>query len=169
GGGRGTSGRGFLAAGIALLLVTRAAAGLIPGGGTLRSDCYVEFDVQGASVLKTVTCTDGDPSCDNDGQCDGTCSFSVALCPNQTDSSVPSCTPSSLTAQTIVNGATLNPVPDLAGSTCGAAANVSVSTRKGGTKKGKKTIHVKATATSGKPKKDTDKLILICLPRTGTC
>src|SRR5579862_6040638 len=169
GGDRGTSGRGFLAAGIALLLATPAAAGLIPGGGGLKSDCYVEFDVQGASGSNVVTCTDGDPTCDNDAQCDGTCTFRVALCPNQTDPNVPSCTPSSLTAQPVVNGATLNPVPDLAGSACSAAASVSVSTRKGGTKKGKKTIHVKATATSGKPKKDTDKLTLICLPRTGTC
>src|SRR5438105_926995 len=121
GGDRRTSGRGFLAAGIALLLATPVAAGLIPGGADVRSDCYVEFDVQGASGSSTVTCMDGDPACDSDGQCTGTCTFRVALCPNQTDPSLPKCTPSSLTAQPIVNGATLNPVPDLAGSTCGAA------------------------------------------------
>src|SRR5262245_54849764 len=56
------------------------------GGGPAKSDCYVVLDVQGATDIKKnklVNCTDGDP-CDTDGMCDGTCTFKVAVCPNQT-------------------------------------------------------------------------------------
>src|SRR5207253_4130154 len=42
-------------------------AALIAGGSNPRSDCYVEFDVQGAAGSNPVECTDGDP-CDTDGQ-----------------------------------------------------------------------------------------------------
>src|SRR5262249_23523882 len=65
-------------------------AGLIPGGGPARSDCYVELNVVGIESPgpdvrggRVVSCTDGDP-CDTDGECgNGSCTFSVAVCINQ--------------------------------------------------------------------------------------
>src|SRR5262249_33942662 len=82
------------AAGLALGLARPASAGLIPGGGKAASDCYAEFDVQGASGSNKVTCTDGEPGCDTDSACQGTCTFRVAVCLNQTN--VSGCTPKPL-------------------------------------------------------------------------
>jgi len=172
GGDRGTGGCGRLVAAVAawvVVLGTTATATVIPGAGNRRSACYAEFNVQGAVGSNTVTCTDGDPSCDSDGLCDGTCTFRVALCPNQSDPNLPKCSPSSLASQPVVTGASIPPVPDLSGSTCGQFGTAAVSTRKGGTKKGKSVVKVRATAVSGKPKKSVTKLTFICLPRTGTC
>jgi hypothetical protein len=75
-------------------------AGLIPGGGPVRSDCYVELKVVGIDNPgpdvrsgRVVSCTDGDP-CDTDGECgNGSCTFSVAVCINQTDPNLPACHP----------------------------------------------------------------------------
>jgi hypothetical protein len=53
-------------------LISPARAVLIPGGGPPRCDCYLEFDVQArALTAHTAECTDGDPTCDRDGACDG--------------------------------------------------------------------------------------------------
>jgi hypothetical protein len=67
--------------------------GLVPGGGSERSDCYVELLVQGvdspgAQVERSriVICTDGD-ACDGDGRCgNGACDFSIAVCVSQGES-----------------------------------------------------------------------------------
>src|SRR5262249_21682524 len=74
--------------------------GLIPGGGPASSDCYVELNVVGiespgpdVSGGRVVSCTDGDP-CDTDGECgNGSCTFSVAVCINQTDPNLSACHP----------------------------------------------------------------------------
>src|SRR5258706_14787850 len=71
-----------------------ARAALLPGGGSPRSDCYLEFQVNGHELTaRNVECTDGDPACDLDGACDGTCRFGVAVCLNQRDPTLPNCTP----------------------------------------------------------------------------
>src|SRR5258706_7137850 len=72
-----------------------ARAVLVAGGGAPRSDCYLAFDVRGARGLSTraAECTDGDPACDLDGECDRTCRFGVAVCLNQVAPSLPNCTP----------------------------------------------------------------------------
>jgi len=53
------------------LVGSTAGAGLLPGGGPTKSDCYVEADVtalESSTVEKSkkVTCRDGDP-CDRAG------------------------------------------------------------------------------------------------------
>ena len=83
------------AAVLALGQARPASAGLIPGGGKAASDCYAEFDVQGVSGSNKVTCTDGEPGCDSDSACQGTCTFRVAVCLNQTN--VPGCNPKPFT------------------------------------------------------------------------
>jgi hypothetical protein len=66
------------------------SAGLIPGGGPQRTDCYVEASVQGVDSPgpqvqsnRIVLCTDGDP-CDTDGTCgNDSCTLRVAVCADQ--------------------------------------------------------------------------------------
>src|SRR5207249_1139631 len=57
---------------LALLCSAVPAWALVPGGGSARSDCYVEWQVTGPDVVanrgKTgIDCQDGDPACDIDG------------------------------------------------------------------------------------------------------
>ncbi len=139
----------------------------IPGGGPAKSDCYSEFDVMGASgTSNSVSCADGDASCDGDGTANGVCVFKVALCPNQTD--VAGCTPAPPLKKISVRpkSVTIPSPADLSGTTCGAAGDVMVPLKKNGKKPGKRVIHVKATS-SGKPKTDNDTLKLICNPGGG--
>src|SRR5262249_48231461 len=114
---------------------------------------------------KTVTCTDGDP-CDTDGASDGTCTFAVALCPNQ---SLPGCTthpPVTLSGASVAPSGPLMPPADLSGSDCGPFAAVRVSLKgKKHNKPGKTVLHVKAKVTGGKPKTDVDNVKFICKPR----
>ncbi len=85
---------GIVALGWMLGSVPLCAAGLIPGGGRLRSDCYSEFDVEGVdTTANVVQCAEGADACDTDGLPNDVCDFKVALCPNQTDPNVAACTP----------------------------------------------------------------------------
>src|SRR2546430_14594854 len=72
---------------IALVTMASAWAGTtVPGGGQPKSDCYVVLDASGSGAFtapSTVTCTDGDPSCDQDGACNASCTFRVRPCVNQ--------------------------------------------------------------------------------------
>ncbi len=65
----------------------------IPGGGSPKSDCLLEF----AGVTPTrpggriVRCSDGDPNCDADGMVDQKCTFEVTACLNNADPTLPAC------------------------------------------------------------------------------
>jgi len=150
---------GVLVAGVAL-------ATLIPGGGSKKSDCYVELDVFGATGSNHFTCTDGDPTCDTDGQCQGTCTFSIAVCVNETN--VTGCTGTTLKRPPFVSNkalrAALPPIQGT-GSACGAFVSipVKVKSRHGGKLPGKAKIETRAA------NKDKDHLFLTCLPRKDAC
>src|SRR5262249_56013648 len=88
------------------------AGGWRGGGGKAGADCEGGFDVQGASGSNKVTCTDGEPGCDTDSACQGTCTFRVAVCLNQTN--VSGCTPKPL-KKPAKAGAPLVPPSVLAG------------------------------------------------------
>jgi hypothetical protein len=140
------------------------------GGGPANSDCYIVYeDLEITKGANKSECTDGDPSCDTDGQCQGTCSFGITACLNAPE--VAGCTPSNVTSVT-VNGTTLNlpGVPTSEQNLCGERSIIAVPTKPGkkAPKKGKLTVKVTATSAS-KPKKDKDKFTLFCLPREGTC
>lgn len=156
---------------IVLLVIVVAAparGALIPGGGPSASDCYVELDVVGANGGNKLICVDGDPSCDSDGQCQGACTFSVSLCVNQ--SNVAGCTPAAAKKPLTVKGATLSlPAATGVAPACGAATAVAVPLKgKQRTKRGKKRIKVTAVV-DGKPPRDADRLVLLCMPREGAC
>jgi len=147
---------GLLGAGVAV-------ATLIPGGGDNRSDCYVEFDVQGATGTSNhVTCTDGDPACDTDGQCQNICTFSVRLCVNQTN--ISGCTPKPFKRPPSVTSRVLR-VPSTRGAeaVCGDPANVTLGVRR------RKHIVVRASESGPPTHGDKDILFLICKRRTGAC
>ncbi|MFN8543552.1 MAG: hypothetical protein U0807_05035 [Candidatus Binatia bacterium] len=159
-----------------LLLVARAMAGLVYGGGPAKTDCYSAFDVKGGTVSGTkVSCNAGDPTCDKGGVCatdETTCSFQVRLCPKPDPAS------SKCTKPTTITGIKVKGSDPFAGSitfpttssACGAFVTIDVSTKKKGKKtvKGKKAISLKAFS-DGKPKSDPDKLVLVCEPPASSC
>jgi cysteine-rich repeat protein len=75
---------------------------LVPGGGTQTTDCIAEWAVinpfnspaLGTDDLPSFkqNCVDGDPSCDADGAADDRCTFRVAICLQNADPNLPTCT-----------------------------------------------------------------------------
>jgi hypothetical protein len=155
-------------------------AGLIPGSGPglARSDCYVELKVVGidfpgpdVSGGRVVSCTDGDP-CDTDGECgNGSCTFSVAVCINQTDPNLPACQPPTGLQKLFVNPPKLaGAVPgSLDGPACGSFVAIPLPLMNG-TQPAKVLLSANATAAQGtSPRTDRDTYVLKCLPRTTPC
>lgn len=153
-----------------------AWAGLIPGGGPQRSDCYAELEVQGVDVpsiqvthSRVVECTDGD-ACDADATCgNDSCTLRVAVCVGQTDPNLVECTPPAALRRIRVNARLQSALPATqAGSACGAFIDLTVPVRvkKNGRKqKGMVALPANAIAERGsKPAKDRDKFVLQCLP-----
>lgn len=154
------------------LVATLAGAGLVPGGGPSKSDCYSELNVQGVDASgvtndKKITCKDGDP-CDA-GPCgDNSCTFKVELCWNQTN--VSGCTaPASLDSIVVKKLAATVP-SDLSGSSCtGSFVDLTVATKKNGKKPGKANVKTLAKAPKGtKPHADADAYQFVCTPRPST-
>jgi cysteine-rich repeat protein len=72
---------------------------LFPGGET-RNSCMAEWQIKlssgqvsGGFPLRTQSCIDGDPGCDDDGKIDGSCAFDVAICADEMDARLPNCNP----------------------------------------------------------------------------
>src|SRR5262245_37584762 len=151
-----------------LAFAVPARAARVAGGGSARTDCYAELDVNGAAVSGRVArCTDGDPSCDADGVANDSCTFRVAVCLNQGDAR-PTCDPSGPLVSVKTHGAAaVLDVPPLASSTCGAfvGVDVPVKVRQGGRvrRPGKRHLPLTARA-SVAPRTDRDDVILECLP-----
>ncbi len=151
--------------------VPSAVAGLVPGGGPKRSDCYIEEDVAGVdSPGNVIRCLDGAAACDTDGVPDYACVFKVALCANQTN--LPGCAPGAplrkVVVKSVPKGVRLRPPADLSGG-CGPATDVVVPmkvTRRGKRLPGKVKLLVSAI-TSGKRRRDRDRLVLTCEPCLG--
>ena len=149
-----------------------AAATRVPGGGSIRTDCYAEFEVAGVAAPAnrvTVQCRDGDPACDADGACDDVCHFQVALCANQRDLE-PSCTPPGVLASVSPRGRARKlglEAPPLDDSTCGAFLDVEVpvrvSKRSGTRRPGRLTLGAVAVSTE-RPRRDPDRVKLECVP-----
>jgi hypothetical protein len=69
----------------------------IPGGGSVGTDCFVEFDgiVPNTPAARPtyLRCSDGDPACDVDATVDGVCTTMISVCFNNFDSRFPGCLP----------------------------------------------------------------------------
>ncbi len=153
------------------------SAGLVGGGKKPATDCYAEFDVAGVNTPgNVIDCNEGVDSCDSDGIPNDACDFKVAVCPNQTDPNLASCTPAPpLTSLKIKGGKgklkppALPAAPtDLSSSTCGTATDIivplKVKTKKDGSKvkkPGRALIIVQAKGSGGK---DVSRLVLHCNP-----
>ena len=167
------------------LVTGLAAAGLIPGGGPTKSDCYAELSVDGITnpsdrvqKNKTVLVTDGDVG--DTGPCgDFKCTVRVGVCMNQRDPNLPDCTPPASLEKLTVKGAFTISTPQLLeGSACGAFVTGDVEAKvkrdKAGdvkkAKAGKTKIKVNAKAPKDtKPRTDADTVTIQCLPRTVAC
>jgi len=170
---------------VAVLGAGIAIAGLIPGGGPTKSDCYAELSVEGidnpserVQANKKVLITDGDVG--DNGPCgDFKCNVSVGVCINQNDPNLADCTAPASLDKLKVNKAFNITVPQLlSGSVCGAFVDGEISAKvkrdkNGDVKKakpGKKKIVINAKAEAGtKPRTDKDMVIIMCLPRTTSC
>jgi plastocyanin len=167
-----------VAAALAVGVGSLVWAGLIPGGGPQKSDCYVEANVLDVDVPspdvtsnRIVRCIDGDP-CDTDGACgNGSCTLSVSICVNQKDPNLPECIPPASLKKLKVNSKLLGAVPaSRSGSACGTFVGVTVPLKKNGKKPGMVALSANATAEKGtNPARDRDKYVLECLPRTTPC
>src|SRR5439155_4520022 len=137
----------------------------LPGGGSAASDCYVVLNTQGTALAarpNRLECKDGDPQCDQDGDCHNGCKFRVRVCINQDGCQASS----SLRSLQIGPAKFAIPRPmTLSGAACGDFADVPVSLKgKAKTRPGKQVIVLKARA-QGAKSTDTDKDTLVCLPR----
>ncbi|MCW5890295.1 MAG: OmcA/MtrC family decaheme c-type cytochrome [bacterium] len=168
-----------LGAGLVVAAASSWAATLVPGGGAARQDCLVQLAADGVGfpagkTPKGVTCADGD-SCDLDGQRNGVCLLSVALCLNQ---ATRSCQPGQVTRVTLktkkkspidVSGlqAAVDAVLPAAGPACAAAIALPVPLG-GPNKRGivpPTEVLVKAVAKAG-GRTDRSKFKLTCVPTT---
>ena len=108
----------------------RAEGALIPGRGSMLTDCMAEWSVTNpfndreydkrGFVNFDQSCTDGDPTCDTDGVADGVCTFQVAICLNVNDSRLTNingaqtCTNDRVTAWEIMKPSPASPKPERA-------------------------------------------------------
>jgi hypothetical protein len=162
----------FVVSALLPLVMSGPAGARVSGGSDPSTDCYVEFD--GVTATGTVpsgkplvSCQDGDPSCDTDGQANGVCTFSITACAFQAD--VSGCT-----AQAVVkytgNASKLGlplPATGLTAATCASAGSVQVKLKgKKHNKPGKK--KVKVIARAGDKSKDKNIFFLGCTAGGGT-
>jgi Thrombospondin type 3 repeat len=152
----------------------------VPGGGSIKTDCYAEWlvlpvppvDARNGMPARTLKCTDGDP-CDGDGARDGKCTFQITACVNAVDPRLACGSPGlkklSMTGAGLA--AALSSGAPLQKEECGALDTIEVRLRKSGKKLKKAYVKLRAVAAGqpvpGKRKKsilDKDSLTLTCLP-----
>lgn len=156
-------------ASLALLVLASTSAfaacpgSCVGGGSSPTNECVVQW---GGITSDAPSCADGDPSCDTDGEADGSCTFALqacfgidASCGATTVSAVkiaPSKVPEAARLTSAIRG--------LAAGTCAEVPVVVPVKRKSGAKPikaGKVTLKV---LVESEPGKDKDKLSLTCLP-----
>jgi len=177
----------------AALASAPAASAYFAGGGKdaeKGNDCLIGFDsffdasdVTLDGKKQIVECTDCDPACDTDGvaEANGSCTFDVGVCVNQ--SGVEGCTPPAAldkaTAKGKVKGVkgaegkiVIDATQLLTGSGCGAHVDAIVPTleKKGEPTNGEVGLQLSGSTKKNKPeglkaRKDKDKVKVRCLPR----
>ena len=152
------------AVGLVAAIVSAASAVVFPGGGPKKSDCYVGAEVDGVTQALGAASS---PVRADMMACSSSCTFSVKECIDESATVGAACTPQSLTSVIIKGPVTISPPATTGGAThvCGDAATVTVPLKgKRQNRTGKMAFRIIATASSAKPKKDVDKLVLRCLP-----
>jgi hypothetical protein len=124
-----------MALAFAASLLSQAHAGLVPGKS---GNCSAVWDTQGAAATAgatanapyTLSCKDGDPTCDTDGAVNGQCVIKLNACVGEASTG---CTPGSITgtlkvaAKKLVGFAPPNPA---AAPTCGTTGTLTLSLRR---------------------------------------
>ena len=161
--------------GLALLVWTSTAWGLIPGGRSPRTDCLAEWRVTTRNVvpsraLGALDCQDGDPACDADGTEDGGCTFNVAVCTNQSDPARPDCVPPASGTRIRHLSAGIEPPPDGAVAACGRATPMRAALRRDrtGRLRASRRLRLRMTAVADRMR-DRDRLTLRCTPAPPSC
>lgn len=166
-----------IAFGAALGLATAAAAGLVPGSGPARTNCFVELDVAGVSNPSAevarhgkITCTDGS-ACDAGACGDDLCTFGVRVCWNQSDPNVACTAPARLLSVRAKGLPAGSLPPTFEGSSCaGSFADVVVPARGNGDRPGKARLRLVARAPKGtRPRTDVDVFTFVCRARAASC
>jgi len=147
---------------------------LVAGGGSKRSDCFLETDFGSLSTptkgqTTRITCNDCDQNCDaGPAEADGACVVSFDICPKQTDSALPNCDATRTLGRARLKG--LEGTVDTASSACQpVTATVRMRRRRGEFRKTSKNFRAQVKA-SGRPRlTDTDNYRITCNPSPGTC
>jgi hypothetical protein len=170
-------GRTRIGFGITVGLVTALTVGVavrgfarVNGGGTPATDCLIALEgVDAGAIANRVECSDCDPTCDTDGQANGSCTFHVAACVNVPG--VTGCTPTALKKAKVTPASVriLAPTDLSGGSACGAFTDVVVKLKNRGKKAGKRKVRLNAATASTPRQKDIDDVFFVCLPSTGSC
>jgi hypothetical protein len=147
---------------------TLAGGGPLPNGNALNADCFVYAEAVGnhpVKNLKYLQCADGDPTCDQDATCNGTCVFTARVCFGLKGAGQSACTPPPLLDSVRLNHRCPLPAPtSLQGSACGAFVTFSVP-RATKTRPGRRRCTARAkAATSVSGRVDNDVYVFRCLP-----
>ena len=154
-----------------------------PGGGSLVTDCMVEYDGVTLNDPPTrprgVLCTDGDPTCDADATPNGACNFKITACLNNPDTRFPACTAPDVSSITVQNRPPTSPaynaqlsalqsalqglVPSST-NVCTGEQSVTVALRVRNAAYRPNTVKIRSVALSALGTKDTDRVKLKCLP-----
>jgi enediyne biosynthesis protein E4 len=158
----------------------------VVGGRAARSDCLVRTQVAARRVHSAragdrVTCQDGDPGCDHDGEV-GSCTFSVALCVGGAAPGLPKCAAAAGAEVTLELAATAAPVEaalrtavtglaappgspfvPIDPTRCTEAVPVRVSLARRGRRTAPGSVQIRLSAGAG-GRRDIDRLTLRCQP-----
>jgi hypothetical protein len=155
---------------VAAALCARVAFAQCPpactgGGGPASTDCFLVF---GGVTGSSVTCTDGDPTCDLDGTKDGVCTLTLTAC---TGTALGACAatpldePPGATSKGAGADAFVAAIAALSptGPTCTAPGLVRLAIAPSAAKLKPAKVRVKTTAVAG-GKTDRDTMRLACAP-----
>lgn len=158
-----TTSTALFAVTFATALVATVAHAHVVAGGKGKSDCYVGLDVEvdGNPIIKQT------PKAVIAGACNGSCTFRVRACVGLSEPA-PKCTPTALSSFTqdpdLPDPPTLGPE-----NACGDEQVITVPLNR---KKTVQKIKLQGDATAAKPKRDKDRIKLICKrnkDEAGTC
>jgi hypothetical protein len=164
-------------AGGLMVATVSSRATILPGGGPQPDgdgpfvDCYVYAEAVGtlaATNSKYLVCTDGDPTCDQDRSCNGTCRFRARVCTRLRG--VAGCeSPPSLDSLRLNQRCPLQRPDNLTGSVCGAFVDFDVALRGRAKRRHARCVSRAAAPRSVSKRTDSDVFVFTCVAPRGGC
>ncbi len=149
--------------------------GPLPDGDSLRTDCFVYAEAAGTLPVtnaKYLVCPDGDPTCDQDGSCNGRCLFRARVCLGLPEADEEVCAPPpSLERLRLNSRCPLEAPAELTGSACGAFVDFEVALRGRAQRRAGRVRCVSHAAAppSVSRRTDSDVFVFTCVPPRGGC